>query len=86
MDGLDFKDEIRAIQAATQGLPFLRAIRQPPLCLFIFGLSTVVKVNSEATSEPAHTSSPNHIYKWSGLLPFPEKTKISLTSEVQSSD
>lgn len=86
MDGLPFKGEIWAIPAATQGLPFLRAVRQPPLCLFIFGLSTVVKVNSEATSEPGHTSSPNHIYKWSGPLPFPVKTKISLTSEVQGSD
>lgn len=56
------------------------------LCLFIFGLPTVVKVNSEATSQPGHTGSPNHIYKWSGPLPFAEKTKILLTAELQSSD
>lgn len=91
MDELDFKDDIRAIPAAVQGC-FTRFLVlnsslsnvTATLCLFIFCFSTDVKLNSEATLEHGHTGSPTHIYKWFGLLPTAEKTKILATADLLS--
>lgn len=93
MDEQYFKDDIWAIPAAVQGC-FTRFLVlnsslsnvTTTLCLFIFCFPTVVKLNSEATSEHGHTGSPTHIYKWFGRLPTAEKTKILVTADLLSPD